>query len=260
VSVTGRDNLSRKARRSDYSAAMVFDRARRRIRKLLETGLERRRQRVIDLKNTNGYALPVSRSQLSRSRERIMANPSPHEVTQLLLDWRNGNKEALDRLTPLVYNELRRLANHYLRGERKDHTLQGTALVHEAYIKLIGHADLEWQNRAHFFGVAARLMRQILVDHARKHGAAKRGSGERDLSLDEAAIFSTERAESLVALDEALESLTEFDPRKSRMIELRYFGGLSIEEISEVEETSVATVKRHMRTAEAWLHKEMSKS
>jgi RNA polymerase sigma factor (TIGR02999 family) len=188
-----------------------------------------------------------------------MADPSPHEVTQLLLDWRNGNIEALDRLTPLVYNELRRLANHYLRGERKDHTLQGTALVHEAYIKLIGNADLEWQNRAHFFGVAARLMRQILVDHARKHRAAKRGSGERDLSLDEAAIFSTERAESLVALDEALESLAEFDPRKSRLIELRYFGGLSVEEISEVEETSVATVKRHMRTAEAWLHKEMSK-
>lgn len=260
MSETARINLSRKARRPDCSASIMFARARRRIRKLLETGFERRRQRVIDLKNTNGYALPVSRSQLSRSREEIMADPSPHEVTQLLLDWRNGNKEALDRLTPLVYNELRRLANHYLKGERKDHTLQGTALVHEAYIKLIGNADLEWQNRAHFFGVAARLMRQILVDHARRHRAAKRGSGERDLSLDEAAIFSTERAESLVALDDALESLAEFDERKSRLIELRYFGGLSVEEISEVEETSVATVKRHMRTAEAWLHKEMSKS
>ena len=242
-----------------YTAAIIFARAGRRIRNLFKAGLERRRRGVIDLKKTNGYALPVSRTELSRARERPMSKPSPHEVTQLLLDWRNGDKAALDKLTPLVYNELRRLANHYLKGERKDHTLQGTALVHEAYIKLIGQGDFEWQNRAHFFGVAARLMRQILVDHARKHRAAKRGSGERDVSLEEAAVFSKERASSLVALDDALESLAEFDERKSRLVELRYFGGLSIEEISEVEETSVATVKRHMRMAEAWLHKEMSK-
>ena len=242
------------------TAAILIARTGRRIRDLLKTGIEKRKRGVIDLEKTNGYALPVSGSQPVAAREKIMSKPSPHEVTQLLLDWRNGDKEALDKLTPLVYNELRRLANHYLKGERKDHTLQGTALVHEAYIRLIGQGDLEWQNRAHFFGVAARLMRQILVDHARKHRAAKRGSGERDLSIDEAAIFSAERASSLVALDDALESLARFDERKSRLVELRYFGGLSIEEISEVEETSVATVKRHLRMAEAWLHKEMSKA
>ena len=229
------------------TAAIILARAGRRVMELLKPVGDRRKQGVIDLEKTNSYALPV-----------FMSRPSPHEVTQLLLDWRNGDKGALDKLTPLVYNELRRLANHYLRGERKDHTLQGTALVHEAYIRLIGQGDLEWKNRAHFFGVAARLMRQILVDHARKHRAAKRGSGERELSLDEAAVFSAERASNLVALDDALESLAQFDERKSRLVELRYFGGLSIEEISEVEETSIATVKRHMRMAEAWLHKEMS--
>ncbi|HJQ68420.1 MAG TPA: sigma-70 family RNA polymerase sigma factor [Blastocatellia bacterium] len=252
-------HLERTEQTVTQTAAIIFARAGRRIRELLRTGGDRRKRGLIDLEKTNGYALPDSRSRLSVARENVMSRPSPHEVTQLLLDWRNGDKEALDKLTPLVYNELRRLANHYLRGERKDHTLQGTALVHEAYIRLIGQGDLEWQNRAHFFGVAARLMRQILVDHARKHRAAKRGSGERDLSLDEAAVFSAERASSLVALDDALESLAQFDERKSRLVELRYFGGLSIEEISEVEETSVATVKRHMRMAEAWLHKEMSK-
>jgi RNA polymerase sigma factor (TIGR02999 family) len=254
------EQLQRDEHRLSETAGVIFARAGRRIRELLKTGLEKRRRGVIDLKKTNSYALTDSRSLLSVARENIMSKPSPHEVTQLLLDWRNGDKAALDKLTPLVYNELRRLANHYLRGERKDHTLQGTALVHEAYIRLIGQDNFEWQNRAHFFGVAARLMRQILVDHARKHRAIKRGSGEREVSLEEAAIFSTERASSLVALDDALESLAEFDERKSRLVELRYFGGLSIEEISEVEETSVATVKRHMRMAEAWLHKEMSKS
>jgi RNA polymerase sigma factor (TIGR02999 family) len=253
------EHAEKEGHRMTETAGLILARAGRRIRKLLRTGLEARKESRIDLKKTNSYALPVSRTHPSVAREEIMSNPSPHEVTQLLLDWRHGDKAALDKLTPLVYNELRRLANHYLRGERKDHTLQGTALVHEAYIKLIGQGDLEWQNRAHFFGVAARLMRQILVDHARKHRAAKRGSGERDLSLEEAAVFSTERASSLVALDDALGSLAEFDARKSRLVELRYFGGLSIEEISEVEETSVATVKRHLRMAEAWLHKEMSK-
>ena len=181
-----------------------------------------------------------------------------HEVTRLLRDWQAGDAAALERLTPLVYDELRRLAAHYLRGERKDHTLQGTALVHEAFIRLVGQSNLELQNRAHFFGVAARLMRQILVDHARKHAAAKRGGGVHDLSIEEAAVFTPERAANLVALDEALVALSEFDPRKSRIVELRYFGGLSIEEIGELEEISVATVRRQMRTAEAWLHREMS--
>jgi RNA polymerase sigma factor (TIGR02999 family) len=181
-----------------------------------------------------------------------------HEVTRLLHDWRDGDRAALEKLTPLVYDELRRLAAHYLRGERTDHTLQGTALVHEAFIRLVGQSDLALQSRAHFFGIAARLMRQILVDHARRHAAAKRGGGERDLSIEEAAVFSPQRAANLVALDEALLELAEFDARKSRIIELRYFGGLSIEEIGEAEGIAVATVRRQMRTAEAWLHREMS--
>jgi RNA polymerase sigma factor (TIGR02999 family) len=188
-----------------------------------------------------------------------MSTPSTHEVTRLLQDWRNGDREALDKLAPLIYDELRRLAAHYLRGEREDHTLQGTALVHEAFMRLVGQSDLEWQSRAHFFGVAARLMRQILVDHARKHTADKRGGKAVDLSLEEAAIFSPQRAAELVALDEALEALSTFDPRKSRIIELRYFAGLGIEEIGEVEAMSVSTVRRNLRTAEAWLHGEMSR-
>lgn len=181
-----------------------------------------------------------------------------HEVTRLLHDWRGGDRAALEKLTPLVYDELRRLASHYLRGERRDHTLQGTALVHEAFIRLVGQSELEWQSRAHFFGIAARLMRQILVDHARKHTAAKRGGGEPQLSIEEAAVFSPQRAANLVALDDALQELARFDPRKSRIVELRYFGGLSIEEIGEAEGIAVATVRRQMRTAEAWLHREMS--
>ncbi|MFP5263909.1 MAG: sigma-70 family RNA polymerase sigma factor [Blastocatellia bacterium] len=188
-----------------------------------------------------------------------MTTALPDDVTRLLQDWRNGDKEALERLTPLVYDELRRLANHYLRGERRGHTLQGTALVHEAYMKMVGYNDLEWQNRAHFFGVAARIMRQILIDHARRHRTAKRGAGRQDLPLDEAAAFSAERADSLVALDDALETLASLDQLKGRIIELRYFGGLNIEEISEVESISVSTVRRHMRMAEAWLHREISK-
>ena len=182
-----------------------------------------------------------------------------HEVTRLLADWRNGDREALEKLTPLVYTELRRLAAHYLRGERAGHTLQGTALVHEAYVRLIGQGgELHWQNRAHFFGVAARLMRQILVDHARRHHAQKRGSGEPHASLEESAVFTPERASNLVALDEALSDLAQFDPRKSRLVELRYFGGLGIEEIGEVENLSVATVRRQLRLAEAWLHRALT--
>jgi RNA polymerase sigma factor (TIGR02999 family) len=181
-----------------------------------------------------------------------------HEVTRLLNDWQRGDRAALVKLTPLVYDELRRLASRYLRGERKDHTLQGTALVHEAFIRLVGQSSLELQSRAHFFGIAARLMRQILVDHARKHTAAKRGGGEHDLSIEEAAIFSPQRAANLVALDDALQGLAKFDPRKNRIIELRYFGGLSIEEVAEMEAIAVATVRRQLRTAEAWLHREMA--
>lgn len=184
----------------------------------------------------------------------------PQDVTRLLQDWRDGNEAALEKLTRVVYDELRRLANRYLRGERRNHTLQGTALVHEAYMRLVGYTELEWQNRAHFFGVAARIMRQILIDHARKRQSDKRGGGREDLPLDEAVVFSTERPESLVALDDALEALAEVDPQKSRVIELRYFGGLGVEEISEVTALSISTVRRHMRLAEAWLHRELQES
>ena len=188
-----------------------------------------------------------------------MTKSSPHEVTRLLQAWRGGDQEALERLMPLVYDELRKLANYYLRGERQNHTLQGTALVHEAYVKMVGYTDLAWQNRAHFYGVAARLMRQILIDHARKHQAGKRGAGQQEVPLEEAAVFSVERAGDLVALDDALSNLAAVDALKSRLVELRYFGGLTLEEIAEVESVSLATVKRHMRLAEAWLHRELNR-
>ena len=182
--------------------------------------------------------------------------PSKH-ITELLLDLSRGNKAALDQLTPLVYQELRQLANSYLRRERSDHTLQPTALIHEAYLRLIDQSMPEWQSRAHFFGVAAQLMRQILVDHARGHKAAKRGGGGKKVTLDEAVIFSEERAADLVALDDALNELAKFDERKCRVIELRFFGGLSIEETAQALSISVATVGRELRLAEAWLHRQM---
>ncbi len=230
------------------------------ISRLIRTGFHLRATDArVDLSSTCGYALGDSRPGFENSRNESMSISSPQDVTGLLQDWRNGDKAALEKLTPLVYDELRRLANRYLRSERKDHTLQGTALVHEAYMKMVGYTDLEWQSRAHFFGVAARIMRQILIDHARKHKAGRRGGGKQNLNLEEVAIFSAERASSLVALDDALESLAAFDPLKGRIIELRYFGGLSIEEIGEVEAVSASTVKRHMRMAEAWLHREINK-
>jgi RNA polymerase sigma-70 factor, ECF subfamily len=245
---------------SMHSDNTKLGRVTRSIARLIREGFQFPRRDVVDLGPTNSYALRNSRQGFQNSRGENMSTASPHEVTRLLQDWRNGDKAALERLTPLVYDELRRLANHYLRGERKDHTLQGTALVHEAYMKMVGYTDLEWQSRAHFFGVAARIMRQILIDHARKHRTDKRGSGKPDLPIEEAAIFSAERADSLVALDDALESLAAIDPLKSRIIELRYFGGLGIEEIGEVESLSASTVRRHMRMAEAWLHREIGKS
>jgi RNA polymerase sigma factor (TIGR02999 family) len=214
---------------------------------------------LVDLKISGRYALRDSRPGLAGQPGNSMATLSANEVTRLLQDWRRGDREALDKLTPLVYGELRRLARNYLRGERKDHTLEGTALVHEAYMRLVGYTNLEWQNRAHFFGVAARVMRQILIDHARKHRTDKRGGGRVALPLEEAAVFSEERAASLVALDDALEALAAIDPQKARIIELRYFGGLGIEEIAEVMGISVSSVRRHMRMAEAWLHREVSR-
>ncbi len=188
-----------------------------------------------------------------------MATPSPHDVTQLLLEWRNGEQQALEKLTPLVYGELRRLAARYLLRERAAHTLQATALVNEAYLQLVNQPQVDWQNRAHFFGIAARLMRQILVDHARAHRAAKRGQGAVALPLDEAKGVSGKSAPDVIALDDALQDLAKFDERKSRIIELRYFGGLSLEEITEVTGLSVATIRREMRMAEAWLGRQIQK-
>jgi RNA polymerase sigma factor (TIGR02999 family) len=186
---------------------------------------------------------------------------STPDVTQLLLKWGNGDREALENLLPLVYRELHQLASRYLRRERSDHTLQATALVHEAYLKLIDQREVRWQNRAHFFGVAAQAMRRILVDHARGHMAAKRGSGGVKLSLEdnEAAIVSAEKAEEMVALDEALTRLAEIDPQKSRIVELRFFGGLSIEETAEVLGIGTATVIRQWRVARAWLYDQVQK-
>jgi RNA polymerase sigma-70 factor (ECF subfamily) len=185
--------------------------------------------------------------------------PSSENVTQLLLDWRNGDQTALDRLMPLVYKELRRIAGHYMRDERQGHTLQTSALVNEAYLRLVDHENIPWQNRAHFFGVAAQAMRRILVDHARTRNYQKRGGGAQQVSLDEAATVAEERAAEMIALDDALKELARMDERKSRVVELRYFGGLSVEETAEALGVSIQTVGRDWSTAKAWLLREMSK-
>jgi RNA polymerase sigma-70 factor (ECF subfamily) len=184
---------------------------------------------------------------------------SSKEITQLLVKWSNGHQEVLEELMPLVYDELRRLAAHYLRQERPEHTLQPTALVHEAYLRLVDQTQVRWQNRAHFFGIAANLMRQILVNHALSQRAAKRGGTALRLTLDEAAGFSKERAVDLVALDEALTRLAALGPQQGRIVELRFFGGLSIEEAAEVLRVSPATVNRGWTMAKAWLHQELRK-
>ena len=183
-----------------------------------------------------------------------MATASPQDVTQLLIQLTDGNRAVLDELLPLIYAELRSLAANYLRREQPGHTLQPTALVHEAYLRLVNQTQVRWQNRAHFFGVAAQMMRRILVDHARSRQAEKRGSDAARLSLDENIDVSVERAAELVALDEALEALARFDEQKSRIVELRFFGGLSVEETAEVLGVSAPTVKRQWRMAKAWLY------
>ena len=184
-----------------------------------------------------------------------MRDPASHEVTQLLAHWAKGDEQALDHLTPLVYQELRQLAASYLRKERQGHTLQPTALVHEAYLRLVDQTSPSWQNRSHFYGVAARLMRQILVDHARRKQAGKRAGIK--VSLEEAVSFERERGQDLVALDTGLNALEKLDPRKCKAVELRYFGGLSMDEIAQALEVSPVTVRRDLRMAEAWLHQEM---
>jgi len=184
--------------------------------------------------------------------------PSPHELTQLLIDWSNGSQEAVENLFPLVYEELRGMAHRYMRRERPGHTLQTTAVVHEAYLRLIDQKQVQWQNRAHFFAIAAHMMRRILITHAQNHRYAKRGGGALKVSLDEAAILSQERAGELIALDEALKSLAVIDVRRSQVVELRFFGGLSNAEIAEVLKISPNTVTRDWNVAKAWLYREMS--
>jgi RNA polymerase sigma factor (TIGR02999 family) len=180
------------------------------------------------------------------------------EVTQLLAAWSDGDRSALDRLLPLVEGELHRLAHRYMNHERQDHTLQTTALVNEAYLKLIDQ-QVDWQNRAHFFGIAAQIMRRILIDHARKHLGPRHGGGKK-ISLDEVPVISDERAAELVALDEALTTLARVDERKSRVIELRYFGGLSVEETATVLGVSGETIRREWLRAKAFLHRELSQT
>lgn len=183
---------------------------------------------------------------------------SSNQVTTLLYRWREGDREALEELMPLVYEELRRLAHYYLSRERSDHTLQSTALVHEAYLRLAGQNPPEWQNRAHFFGIAARIMRQILMEYARTRGAAKRGGGACKVTLDDAFKGVNEIALDVVALDKALNELSEIDEQQGRIVELRFFGGLTIEDTSEVLGISPATVKRDWVTARAWLYRAMT--
>lgn len=178
-------------------------------------------------------------------------------VTNLLLRWGDGDRNALDALTPLVYDELRRLAGRYLRRERLDHTLQSTALVHEAYMKLVDQRNVRWQNRAQFFGLAAEMIRRILVDHARAKQAAKRGGSAFKLTLDEALDASVARDMDLVRLDDVLEGLAKIDPQQSKVVELRFFAGLTIEETAEVLGISPATVKRDWVVAKAWLRRAM---
>jgi RNA polymerase sigma-70 factor, ECF subfamily len=188
-----------------------------------------------------------------------MTTPSTNDITQLLIAWREGDARALEELMPLVYQELHRLAQRYLGRERRQHTLQTTALVNEAYLRLVNQQEVAWQDRIHFFAVAARVMRHILVDHARARHYQKRGAGARHVALDEALEVSDARAAEVVALDEALESLATFDERKSRLVELRFFGGLSIEETAAVLQVSPGTVMRDWTLAKAWLQREINK-
>jgi RNA polymerase sigma factor (TIGR02999 family) len=187
-----------------------------------------------------------------------MSQPSPRDVTQLLTAWSNGDSAALNQLMPLVHDELRRLARRYMKLERPGHTLQTTALVNEAYLRLADQTNTQWKNRAQFFGIAAQLMRRILVDHARGHAYAKRGGGAHVVELDEAAVLAPEKAKEVIALDDALQRLSENDPRKCRVVEMRYFGGLTVEEIAEVLKVSPVTVMRDWSMAKAWLRREIS--
>ncbi len=189
-----------------------------------------------------------------------MTTPSTHEITEWLTSWSNGDRTALDKLTPLVYRELHRLARHYMRGESSGHTLQTTALVNEAYLRLIDTDRMRWQNRAHFYGVAAQLMRRILVDFARSRGSLKQGGGAELVSLDGALVVDKKSEAALVELDQALTALARLDERQSKVVELRFFGGLTEVEISEVLQVSPRTVSSDWGMARSWLMRELSRS
>lgn len=189
-----------------------------------------------------------------------MISDERHEVTQLLIAWSDGDRSALGKLMPLVDKELHRLAHHYMRRENVGHTLQTTALVNEAFLKLIDQRHVHWKNRAHFFALSAQLMRRILVDHARSRQYAKRGGGAQRITLDEALVVSGEKGNDLVALDEALTRLTAIDPRKGKVVELRFFGGLSVEETAEALDISAVTVMREWGMAKAWLFNSLNNS
>ena len=189
-----------------------------------------------------------------------MQTHSPKEITQLLVAWGEGDASALEQLTPLVYEELHRLARHYMRNERPGHTLQSSALVNEAYIRLIDWKNVHWKNRAHFYGVSARLMRQILVDFARSRDYLKRGGGAQFVPVDDAKLMLADKGSEIVALDEALDTLAKLDARQSKIVELRFFLGLSVEETAQTLGVSEGTVRRDWSLARAWLHREMSKS
>ena len=187
-----------------------------------------------------------------------MSGEAQHEVTQILHEWSGGDANAPERLMPFVYDELRRLARSFLAKERDDHTLQPTALVHEAYVRLVDQTRVNWQNRAHFYGIAASMMRRVLIDHARAHAAEKRGGGAVRLSLNDVQVPLEQRAADFVALDEALKRLSQFDERKSRVVEMRFFGGLNDEEIAEVLGVTTRTVLRDWKKARLWLYRELS--
>lgn len=187
--------------------------------------------------------------------KRVTTATRPGDVSRLLALWSSGDEGARDELIPLVYGELRKLAGHYMRKERPEHSLQATALVNEAYLRIVDQSEVQWQNRAQFFALSSQIMRRILVDHARRRNYAKRGGGAKRTFLDEATLLSTQRAPDVVALDEALTRLTEIDPRRSRVVELKYFGGMTFEEIAEVLNVSPITVRRDWTTARAWLYR-----
>jgi RNA polymerase sigma-70 factor, ECF subfamily len=188
------------------------------------------------------------------------ASRQHHQITQLLAEWSEGNQSALDELYPLVYDELHRLARRYMSRERKGHTLQTTALINEAYVRLVDQRNVHWANRSHFFAISAQIMRRILIDHARRQAFAKRGGGAQQVSLEEVATVAGVQARDLIRLDEALKCLAEMDPRRSQVVELRYFGGLNNEEIAGVLNVSENTVTRDWKMARAWLYQQLSGS